>query len=52
MSNLNPDVGRFFICVAIIILVANTAVAFGNFISAAAPSANAALGLSGKNKII
>lgn len=48
MSNLNSDVGKFFICAGIIILVANTSVAFGSFLSAAAPSANAALGLSGK----
>nr|QUF59469.1 ATP-binding cassette transporter Abcg-like5 [Brachionus angularis] len=46
MSNLNNDVGKFFICVGVIILVANTAASFGSLISAAAPSANAALGLS------
>nr|UOU03355.1 ATP-binding cassette subfamily G-like 5 [Brachionus rubens] len=46
MSNLNNDVGRFFICVAIIILVANCAVAFGSIISTLAPSAAAATGLS------
>lgn len=73
MCNLNPDVGRFFSCVGIVILVANCSVAFGknmtllkrkgikfthlvikrvyvfkgSFLSAVAPSANAALGLSG-----
>ena len=31
MSNLNNDVGRFFICCLIVILVSNIAVAFGIF---------------------
>nr|QNH67900.1 ATP-binding cassette transporter subfamily G-like protein 1 [Brachionus rotundiformis] len=46
MSNLNNDVGRFFICVGIVILVANAAVAFGSIVSALAPSATAASALS------
>lgn len=46
MSNCNSDAGRFIICVAIIVLAANVAVAFGSFISAVAPSANAAIGLN------
>ena len=32
MSNLNNDVGRFFMCVLIVILVANSAVAFGKIL--------------------
>nr|QNH67970.1 ATP-binding cassette transporter subfamily G-like protein 4 [Brachionus plicatilis] len=46
MSNLNNDVGRFFICVGIVILVANAAVAFGSIISAVAPNPTAASALS------
>jgi hypothetical protein len=34
---LNNDVGRFFICVGIIILVANCSVSFGCFLSVVAP---------------
>jgi len=37
MTNLNNDVGRFFICVGIIILVANCSVSFGCFLSVVAP---------------
>ena len=32
MTNLNPDVNRFFIACVIIVLVAQTSVAFGKFI--------------------
>ena len=70
MVGLNPDVGRFFLCVVTIIFVANTTVAFGkyfgakifpfigdelevevfflaSFLSAASPSINVALAISG-----
>ncbi len=47
MSNLNNDGGRFLICCLIIILVANCSVSFGECISAAAPSLNVALAMSG-----
>lgn len=45
MVGLNSDVGVFFTCTAIMVLVANLAVAFGSFISAASPSVSAALGI-------
>jgi len=47
MANLNNDGGRFLLCCLIVILVANCAVSFGEFVSAAAPSLNAALAMSG-----
>ncbi|RNA03564.1 white-like isoform X2, partial [Brachionus plicatilis] len=46
MAGLNNDGLKFALCVLAIILVANSAVSFGSFISAAAPSVNAALALS------
>nr|QNH67903.1 ATP-binding cassette transporter subfamily G-like protein 4 [Brachionus rotundiformis] len=46
MAGLNNDGLKFALCVLTIILVANSAVSFGSFISAAAPSVNAALALS------
>jgi hypothetical protein len=66
MSNLNNDVTRFFICIGILVLVSQAAVAFGEefnlsvnirkesnfflflgtFLSAAAPSTNAAISMS------
>nr|QUF59467.1 ATP-binding cassette transporter Abcg-like2 [Brachionus angularis] len=47
MANLNNDAERFFICVGVIILVVQCSLAFGTFISAASPSTNVALALSG-----
>jgi ABC-type multidrug transport system permease subunit len=46
MAGLNPEFDKFIICVVTIILVANCAVSFGSFISAASPNVNVALGLS------
>ncbi len=46
MSDLNNDPIRFMFCCLVLVLVANSAVSFGSFISAAAPSVNAALALS------
>nr|UOU03354.1 ATP-binding cassette subfamily G-like 4 [Brachionus rubens] len=46
MSNLNNDAVKFSLAVLTVILVANAAVSFGSFVSAAAPSVNAALALS------
>ena len=46
MSNLNNDPIRFMFCCLTLVLVANSAVSFGSFISASAPSVNAALALS------
>lgn len=47
MANLNSSIERYLICCAIVILVANSAVSFGRFLSAVSPSINVALGLSG-----
>jgi hypothetical protein len=47
MAALNEKVDRFFICCAVIILVANSAVSFGSFLSCIAPSVNVALAISG-----
>ncbi len=47
MANLNNGIDRYFICSGIIILVAQTAVSFGEFLSACAPNTNSAIALSG-----
>ncbi|RNA38237.1 white-like isoform X1 [Brachionus plicatilis] len=47
MANLNNSADRFFICVAIIVLVVQCSLAFGCFLSAVAPSTNVALALAG-----
>jgi ABC-type multidrug transport system permease subunit len=46
MCGLNPDFGKFMICVAAIVLVAQCAVSFGSMLSALAPNVNAALALA------
>jgi hypothetical protein len=40
MANLNNDINRFVICVAIIVLVVQCSVGFGTFLSSLAPSTN------------
>jgi hypothetical protein len=40
MANLNNDINRFVLCVAIIVLVVQCSVGFGTFLSALAPSTN------------
>lgn len=47
MADLNNDLSRFLICAAMLILVAQTAVSFGTFLSACAPNTNSAIALSG-----
>jgi ATP-binding cassette, subfamily G (WHITE), eye pigment precursor transporter len=47
MANLNNELDRFFTCVLIVILVAQTSVSFGTFLSACAPSTNVAIAISG-----
>ena len=47
MANLNNELDRFFTCVLIVILVAQTAVSFGTFLSACAPTTNIAIAISG-----
>ena len=47
MANLNNDVNRFFLCVAVIVLVVQCSCAFGSLLSALAPSTNVALALAG-----
>lgn len=47
MTNLNNDVTKFFICSAIVILVAQTALAFGQFLSAIAPANASSTDLAG-----
>ncbi len=47
MAGLNPDPWRFFICVAIIVLVVQCSLAFGTFLSAIAPNTNIALAFAG-----
>lgn len=46
MCGLNPNFGKFMICVAAIVLVAQCAVSFGSMLSALAPNVNAALALA------
>lgn len=46
MANCYYDVGHFFLAAVIIIYTVNVAVAFGTFLSAVAPSANAALAMN------
>jgi hypothetical protein len=47
MSNLSNDVSKFFVCTGLIVLTAQAAVSFGNFLSAVAPSTSVAIALSG-----
>ena len=46
MADLNNNMGTFFTTLLTVILVSQTAVALGTFISVAAPSLNGALALS------
>ncbi len=45
MTNLNYNFDRFAIACVIIVLVANTSVAFGGFLSAISPNYNIALSI-------
>ena len=38
MSNLNNDINRFIVCVLVMVLVVQSALAFGTFLSVVAPS--------------
>ena len=38
MANLNSNINRFLICVLMIVLVVQCALAFGTFLSVSAPS--------------
>ena len=46
MANLNNHIGTFFTTLGIVILVSQTAVALGTFVSVAAPSLNGALAIA------
>ena len=46
MCGLNPEFDKFVICVCTVVLVANSAVAFGSMLSAVAPNVNAALAIT------
>jgi hypothetical protein len=48
MANLNPSAAQFFWACLIYVLVANSAVTFGQFLSSMAPNAEIANGLSCK----
>lgn len=47
MANISNSIENFLICAGIIILSAQAAVSFGNFLSATAPSTNVAIALAG-----
>ena len=47
MANIGQSIQGFLICTGIIILSAQAAVSFGNFLSATAPSTNVAIALAG-----
>ena len=47
MANLSNDLNKFLTCVGIIVLVVQTAVSFGAFLSVCAPNTNVAITLSG-----
>ena len=47
MANLNPDPGRFFICMLVIVLVVQCSSSFGTFLSVVSPSTNVALAIAG-----
>nr|UOU03360.1 ATP-binding cassette subfamily G-like 10 [Brachionus rubens] len=47
MADLNKEGNRFWICMALIILVAQCSVSFGTFLSSVAPNTNTALAVTG-----
>ena len=47
MANLGDNLHSFFITLGMIILVAQTSVSFGTFLSVSAPNTNAAIALAG-----
>ena len=52
MANLNNGIDRFLIAVLIVVLVTQTSVSFGTFLSACAPSTQIAIALSGPALVI